>query len=251
MRPTQARAILCLALWGAPSAHAVTPFLLKEALGDSPGGAPVPCVATANINGNCANYRWYNFCSGYIWIYAFAEPGAEIGQSFKESEGLSCIHQLRFVKRTITYFRNTVPNYGQTVDIRVNRDSDADGCVEDSEPIIAQHVNLDPALRWNCSNFGDELPAGTTALIVSAVLNGTMAPSIATDGGIAPGPPHQTQCPLPVPHTFYYGVGRTACVPFVGPLGNFDNWPVWLVMDVPIIDAIETTTWGRIKGLYQ
>lgn len=219
--------------------------------GDAPAGGPTPCVATANINGTCANYRWHNFCSGYIWLYSGPwQNGDEVGQSFRQVDGLPRIEGSRTVKRTIVYIRNTVPGYGQTIDILLNRDTDNDGCAESSEPIIASHLNLDPAERWNCSNFNALIPSGTQSLIVSMRHHGGGQPHFATDGATRPGPPHSIQCPLPIPHSFYYGVGRSVCLPWVGPLNTYDSWPIWLVIDGNCSTPTEETSWGRIKGLY-
>jgi hypothetical protein len=236
--------LACVAL----PALAVEPFLLKESLGDSPGGAPVPCVAASNINGNCANYRWYNFCSGYIWLYSAWVAGDEVGQEFNSTDAMPCVAPGNIVKRTITYFRNTVPNYNQFVDVLLNADNaPGDGC---PDAIIAADLSLDPALRWNCSNFGTAIPAGVSALVVSQRHHGGTGPTFATDGARGAGPAHQVQCPLPVPHSFYYGVGRTQCLGIIGPLGTYDNWPIWLVVDNGVIST-ENTSWGKIKGLYQ
>lgn len=237
-------------------ALALDAVLMKESQGDAPAGGPLPCVATTNINGNCANYRWYNFCSGYIWVYSGAavpwQNGDEVGESFKKSDGLPCINGgATSVKRTIVYVRNTVPNYSQFIDVLLNDDSDNDGCAENGEPILASHIALDPAERWNCSNFGAPIPVGTTSLIVSMRHYGGTGPHFATDGAQGGGPGHLTQCPLPVPHSFYYGVGRSVCLGWVGPLNTYDNWPIWLVIDGSPQTATENTSWGKIKGLYQ
>jgi hypothetical protein len=229
--------LACLAL----PALAVEAARLKETRGDAPGGAPVPCVATANINGTCGNYRWYNFCSGYIWIYSAWVAGDEVGEEFNSADAMPCVAPGNVVKRTITYFRNTIPNYNQLVDVILNADAGAgDGC---PDAVIAQDLGLDPALRWNCSNFGAAIPAGVTALVVSQRHYGGTGPTFATDGAV------EALCPEPAPHSFYYGVGRTQCLAIVGPLGTYDNWPIWLVIDGGT--ATENTSWGKIKGLYQ
>src|SRR5262245_14004704 len=222
-------------------ALAVEATRLKETKGTPPGGAPVPCVASANINGTCGNYRWYNFCSGYIWIFTAWAPGDEVGTSFKASEGMPCIAPNNIVKRAINYFRNTVPNYNQMVDVLLARDANSDGCPDGAD--IASNLNLDPALRWNCSNFGATIPAGVTSVVVTQRHHGGTGPTFSTDGAFA------ALCPLPVPHSYYYGIGRTQCLGWVGPLQTYDNWPIWLVIDNGVTST-ENTTWGQIKGLY-
>jgi hypothetical protein len=231
-----------LALCVVSGALALEPTAIRESLNNEPGGAGFPCPLTPNTNGTAANLKWYNLCAGYIWIYTAWTAGEGIGTHFDNAE----VNDGNDVKRTITYFRNVVPSYNQTVDIYVDLDNNNDGCIDG--PFLSD-PDLDPGLRWNCSEFNADIPCGTSGLIVRTEHDGGAAPSIATDGA------RQERCPLPnpPPHTWYYGVGGSSCLALVGPDGTYDNWVAWLILDDedPCINATESKSWGNIKGLYK
>jgi hypothetical protein len=62
-----ALALLLTVLTLRPAA-AFEPILFKESAG-ADANLGTPCTLAGNTNGNSANLRWYNVCSGYIWIY--------------------------------------------------------------------------------------------------------------------------------------------------------------------------------------
>ncbi len=217
--------------------------MIKESAGQPPAGAPPPCgPISAQRNGNCGNYRWYNVCSGYIWIFSSIPTGDGFGTRFSNSEGMFCVFPGNTVKRTVTYFRNVVPNYGQTVDVFLNRDNSGDGC---PDALIAQDLNLDPGLRWNCSNFGVAIPAGVTHLIVRSTHDGGNAPTWATDG-----PFTQVCDPNGNDHSYYYPAGG-GCIAWrnVSPTGRGDNFLTHLIIDGGPHTPTKPVSWGEIKGL--
>jgi hypothetical protein len=232
-----------LALSAVASAFAVEPYLLRESENGDPGQAGTPCLLTGNTNGTAANYRWYNACANYIWIFTAWVPGEGLGVLYG-GVGNEAVNGDNDVKRTITYFRNVVQNYNQTVDVYVSA-STASGCITSD---LASDLDLDPGLRWNCSEFGVEIPCGTEYVIVRQQHDGGAAPSFATDG------PFKNTCdPNPPQRTFYYGVNGSACVPWAGQTDAWDNLFNWLILDTsePCITAVESRSWGNIKGLYQ
>ncbi len=223
----------------APHASAFEARLMKESLGAKLGtsGCPLP----TNTDGTAANYRWYNVCSGYIWIFAAASQGEGMGVLFGGPEQPE-VNDSNVVKRAITYWRNVVPNYSQTVDIFVDLDS-GDGCPD--SPWL-EDLNLDPGLRWNCSEFAAQIPAGIEYLIVRHEHDGGAGANPATDG------PFSQQCDPPsTPHSYYYGINLSACIPWIGPDGTDDNFLYWLILDSPAPNAVEPSTWGAIKGLFR
>lgn len=147
------------------------------------------------------------------------------------------------MKRVVTYFRNIVPNCGQTVDTYVDRDADMNGC---PEYVLASQLNLDPGLRWNRWDTGVCIfpPPG---MVVRISHDGGSAPSLATDGALS-----QSCGPQGVPRSYDYGIGGSQCRPWVGPTGRADNFLVWLVVGFrgwPI--AVEEMSWGAVKGLFR
>jgi hypothetical protein len=231
-----------LALVMAACAFALEPTAIRESLGDAPGGAPPPCLLPINTNGSAANLSWYNVCSGYIWIFSAFSANEQVGTHFPDA----AVNDGNDIKRTITYFRNVVPSYNQTVDIYVDLDNNQDGCPEAN---ILSDLNLDPGLRWNCSEFAADIPCQTSGLVVRISHDGGAAPTIATDGA------RQDRCVGPSnPNSWYYGIGGTVCLGWVGPDGTRDNFLTWLILDDEDPcpgNANESKSWGNIKGLYK
>jgi hypothetical protein len=224
----------------AASAFALEPFMIKESAGNS---APGPCALAASTDGSAANYEWYNLCSGYIWIFSAFVADEGVGTRFGGA-GNEQVNASNRAKRSITYFRNVAPNYNQTVDIYLDDDNNGDGC---PDGVLASDLNLDPGLRWNCSDFG--VCFASDGAIVRAVHDGGSAPTIATDG-----PFTQTCDPVGSPgRAYYYGVGSAACLNWVGPTGRADVWLTWLIVDsaTDCFNATESKSWGEIKGLYR
>ena len=151
------------------------------------------CPLALNTDGTAASYRWYNVCSGYIWIYSCCNAGEGMGVLFGGVEQPE-VNDTNRMKRAITYWRNVVPNYGNTVDIFVDQDFEGDGCPDAS---WQWDLDLDPGLRWNCSEFDVPIPGGAQYLIVRFRHDGGAAPSIATDG-----PFTETCDPLGTPRSF-------------------------------------------------
>jgi hypothetical protein len=196
------------------------------------------CLLTGNTNGTAANYRWYNVCSSYIWFYSGWGAGEGVGTLYG---GAAQPRVTDEIKRTITYFRNVVQNYGQTVDVFLDR-GNASGCILGN---IASDLDLDPGLRWNCSEFR---ACGASYVIVRTQHDGGAAPSFATDGPLTAG------CdPNSPARSFYYGCNGSVCVPWVGPDGDSDNFLNWLIVDDSYCDiiAVQPTSWGKIKGLFR
>ena len=203
----------------------------------------LPCLLTGNTNGTAANYRWYNVCSGYIWIYSGwrANEGVGVLYGGYGNEAVNCDSD---IKRTITYYRNVCQAYDQTVDVYLDVATSA-GCIAGT---IASDLNIDPGLRWNCSEFGANIPAGVNYVVVRTQHDGGYSPSFATDG-----PFSQICDPNPPARSFYYGLNGSACVPWLGPGKDSDNFLNWLILDVsaPCVTAVQPTSWGKIKGLFR
>jgi hypothetical protein len=161
-------------------AIAFEPMLMKESIG-ADANFGTPCLLSGNTNGTCANYRWYNLCSGYIWIYHGWPLGAGVGVLFGGQEQ-PCVAPGNVVKRAITYYRNTAPTYACRIAVSLERDVEGDGCPDGS---LASEC-FDPSLRWNCSEFNQTIPEGTEYLIVrqyKADQSGLdYLPGFATDG---------------------------------------------------------------------
>lgn len=238
-----------LALCMAASAFAIEPFAMKESK-EAPGGASgVPCILNGNTNGSAANYRWYNLCSGYIWLFSGWTNGDEMGVLFGGPTN-TAVSGDNDIKRTITYFRNVVPAYNQTVDVFV------DVANSGGTPLanIVADYNLDPGMRWNCSTFNASIPCGTDYVVVRGRHDGGAAPTMVTDG------PREACNTDQFARSYYYGTNAIGdglpvaqTLLWIGPLGTPDNWLYWLILDTsdPCVNAVENTSWGSVKGLYR
>ncbi len=202
------------------TANALEASPLKERSG--PNLSQGPCALAVSTNGTAANYRWYNVCSGYIWIYSDLSDGESNGVLYG-GPLLPAVNDANTVKRAITYWRNVAPGYAQTVDVILDADVEGDGC---PDAVLASDLDLDPGLRWNCSEFNAPIPTGITHVIVRTVHHGGAAAAWATDG------PFTATCsPNSTPRSFYYGINGSACAPWVGPDGLADNFLGWLIVD--------------------
>jgi len=229
---------------GAAISSALSVFPLRESAGAASGSSSpsAPCALATSTNGTAANYRWYNICSGYIWIYSAWAQGEGVGVLFGGAQQ-PAVDGSNDVKRVITYFRNIVPNYNQTVDVHLDADSNGDGCPDQS---LASALDVDPGLRWNCSEFDADIPCGVNYVIVRTVHDGGAVPFFATD--------RTDNCdPYAPGRSYYYGVGGSACTPWCGPDNTYDNFLYWLILDTsyPCIIAVEPTTWGKIKAMFR
>ncbi|MFN0149780.1 MAG: hypothetical protein ACKVU1_03595 [bacterium] len=227
------------------SASAIERVLIREWLEPKRAQAvQTPCALSTNTNGTCANYRWYNVCSGYIWIYTLAY-GEGVGVLFG-GDSQPCVAPGNEVKRVITYYRNTYPSYGGVQwNVYLDRDNQGDGCPDGALSVTTQS---EPGLRWNCWNLGYTLPDDTWHVIVRQVRRGSdfAIGRLATDG------PYTANCDPDSPmRSFYYGINGAQCRPWVGPTGDYDNFLMWLVIDGEMPNAAKSTTWGAIKALYR
>lgn len=217
------------------------PILLKETAGRDAAPDQQGCPLEPNLTGDCGNLRYYNLCSGYLWIYSNFLPGEGAGVRFSGP----CISGDGRVERAITYWRNVAPGYGYTVDILLDADSDGDDCPNYN---LARQLDLDPALRWNCFEPQRCIPDQVPALVLRAESDGGVTPGWATDG------PRSAECdPIGSENSFYYGFGGDACVPWriAAPTGRADNFLFWLIVDSGCATATEPRSWGAVKGLFR
>ncbi|MFN0152535.1 MAG: hypothetical protein ACKVU1_17675 [bacterium] len=238
---TMVVATILAAAFGAPPACALEARLMKESFGATLGSNS--CPISTSTDGIAANYRWYNVCSGYIWIYSTGPIGMSLGVLFGGPEQPE-VNDSNVVKRVVTYFRNAVPGYtDEGWDVLVDQDAEGDGCPDVSWLSDLEFV---PALRWNCSEFNAQIPQGTNYLVVRTRLADGAHPTFATDG------PFSSECAPDSPsRSFIYDYGVIECAPWIGPAGDPDNFLYWLILDRPAPNAVAPSTWGAIKGLFR
>lgn len=241
MTPRSAIAALVLLLAAAPQALALDAVgMIKERQGKAPRGSPGSCPLSLQMTGDAGNLHYYNLCSGYIWVFGGFLEGEGAGTRF---EG-SAVAPGNSIDRAVTYFRDVMPGYRQTVDVFLDSDSDGDGSPDTR---LASSAGIDPGLRWNCWEVGNLcIPEGSRGVIVRFEHGGGTAPTAATDGGFRP------RCePFGTPHSFYYGIGAATALPWVGPTGRHDNFLIWLMVDRGCSAGRGAAAWDQLKALYR
>jgi hypothetical protein len=240
-RAVAAALLVTMLLACASSSAAFERFLMRELETRAIDPLWPNCSLGPNLNGSCANYRWYNLCSGYIWIYNGFTSGEGVGVRFGGTEH-PCVKPQNRVKRGIYYFRNVVPDYSQTVDLYLDADCNQDGC---PDFVIAKQLNYDPGLRWNCVNYGACIPCD--GVVLRQVHDGGILPTFATDG------PFKSDCdPAHSPsHSYYYS--GADCSLWDGLSTDHDDFLMWLIVDSDptCVTVTGATSWGAIKGLYR
>lgn len=237
---------LLLVLVALQPAAAFEPVLMKESFGGDVNMG-TPCLLSGSTNGTAANYRWYNLCSGYIWLFNRWNSGEAAGVRFGGPENPSIIPG-NTVKRVITYFRDIVIGYGNCqggdVEVALDADYESDGC---PDQMLASTGCIEPAMRWNCADFNVVIPAGTSSIIVRQIKRGWMwEPAFVTDG------PYSAECdPVGVQRTFYYGINGSACVPWSSQTGRNDNLLTWIIVDGDLPNAASPASWGKVKSLFK
>ncbi len=230
-------------------AHAAHAFQGPETVNAGAAGSASPltgCSLASNTNGTCANYRWYDVCSGYLWSYAFSTNEA-IGVQFGGPEQ-PCVAPGNVIQRVIAYY-NVVPSGYPSVTVAIDRDDDADGC---PEARLRTRAFVEPAQGWNCFEFDLTIPGGVSHLLVREVQKADpFHVRFVTASG-------HGACAAPT-RSFYYGPDGTSCEPWTGPGGRPEEFLTWLVIDsgtptgiaAPGDPVEAATTWGHIKGLFR
>lgn len=219
------------------------PVAMRESSGSGPR-TPLSCRLSDAVNGTCGNYKWFNICSGYIWVYSGWSAGEGVGVLFGGPEqpcvSLAGCDQPAVLKRVILYFRNVRVGYN-AIRVSISTDDNADGCPDYTFTPSIVYVGE----RWNCWELGG--CGAPERMIIQQTQVANDGPSFATDG------PNSEACaPIGAPRSFYYGVNGSVCQPWVGPTGRRDNFLTWLIYDTTgFPTTTENSSWGRIKGLFR
>lgn len=201
-----------------------------------------------NASTTSLTIKYYNTCTGWIWVWSGWSPGETMGVNF---DLLGCDSQFLSQSWALTY--SGVPSgYGFTGTIVVL------GGHTCSSPILAAQSFLPPVTSgWSMTSWGGIPigPAFAINIIWGAAPNFTNGTGLASDHPFA-GPTGPTSCGTCFPttrtvHTRYYGVGGTYC-----PSGTtlFDGLcDVEFLIDAAVLCSIgvEDESWGKIKNLYR
>lgn len=200
--------------------------------------------------GNSCSVVYYNYCTGWVWVWSGWGPGECLGVCFD-----SCCNNAGTLDVNWMYVWTGAPTgYGFTGTISV---SDADNKCCPTQAIFATQVYL-PVSGWNLYVWG--IPVGAGFVIqachgVSAFPNPT---AYATDHPAA-GPTGPVACGTCYPttrvnHSYQYGPATTPLCP--GATFNDGICDAQLMWDIAMSNcggpiSIEDESWSKIKALYR
>jgi hypothetical protein len=186
---------------------------------------------------------YYNYCTGWVWIWGGWSPGEQIGTCFDLPGDACCL------KETYNYFRTDSPSaYGFTGTITIETACDCSGYDILSQPWL-------PLQGWN--SFTWNIPVTDPFLVkfTWAAPTGFTAVSRAYSDHPAVGPTGPQACGTCYPttrvtHSFYYGINGTLCPGTRLSDGVCDiEWVIDAALTCTI--SVEESSWGAIKGLYK
>lgn len=196
---------------------------------------------------------YYNFCTGWVWLWSGWEPSEVIGVAFE-----SCCDpgEITSVISSYVYFSRGAPTgYGFTGTMDVF-DADAERCPTGA-PVASQPFL--PAETWNLVVFGGvAVPDPTFAVAVTFGTGDSNPSEIATDHPAAViGDPLPAACGYCYPttratRTYYWGTSTSPLCP--GSVLSDGVCDAELLLDVAVtcsIVSVDPTGWGRVKNLYR
>jgi hypothetical protein len=198
--------------------------------------------------GSSCSVRYYNTCTGWVWIWSGWGPGDTIGACFENC----CAPDGGVLATSWAYVWTAAPSgYGFTGTIAVST-ADAN-CCPDTQ--LGSQTFL-PISGWNSYAWG--LNTGAGSFVVSVTHGATSGNPLAyaSDHPLA-GPTGPAACGSCFPttrveHSFYYGVGGSLC-PGSSLNDGSDCGAEWLwdaeLTCIPI--SVEESSFGQIKNLYR
>jgi hypothetical protein len=191
--------------------------------------------------------RYYNNCTGWVWVWSGWSPGETVGVNFHGSYPW-------FVNVSWALTFSGVPSgYGFTGTISVN---DGDGCaaVLGSQPYLPPVTSGWNATVWGGLPVNGNFSVNITWAAETGFTNGT---GLASDHPFA-GPTGPTACGTCFPsarvsNSRYYGVGGAYCPS--GTTLSDGLCDIEFMIDVNVKGGfpvgVEDESWGKIKSLYR
>lgn len=196
-------------------------------------------------NATTVTLAYYNYCTGWIWIWGGWSPGDLTGECFDVCPNGGLISNML---RT----RTAAPSgYGFTGTMSI-MSADANCC---PTGVVASQPWL-PLDGWNLYTWNVPIPPKIIVMLQWAAPSGFTALSRLGSDHPAPGPTGPAACGMCYPttrvvHSYYYGVaGATLCPGSVNNDGVCDiEWLIDLQLKCSI--GVEENTWGSIKNIYR
>ncbi len=190
--------------------------------------------------------RYYNICTGWLWILSGFEASDQFGVHVDGCGGVDC----RGVTGSWHYFYSGTPaGWGFTGAISVSL-SDANCC---PTGVPLQSTTFLPVAGWNVYGWSAQVPG-------RFIIHTTLGPApgtplaVATDhpGAAAGGPPACGTCypTSRVNHSYYYGPDGSCPGAVLLNDGVCDAQLLW-DCDLYRCKSVEPRSWGLIKNLYR
>ena len=245
MRRSLLHSILAIALLATLLATSSAPALEKTALTLSDDSRPNEWSA-----GSSCFVIYYNFCTGWVWVWSGWGPGDVLGVCVN-----SCCGILSELDVSWHFVRTGSPaGYGFTGAAQV-RAANA-SCCPTGAPLASQ--SFLPVAGWNGYLWGGVHVPGTFVVTVSTGPGAVPPNPMALDTEhAAAGPTGPAACGFCWPvgrvnHSFYYGTASAPLCPG-SPFndGVCDNELRWEFGINGCGIAVEPESWGSVKNLYR
>jgi hypothetical protein len=197
--------------------------------------------------GSTETIRYYNNCTGWVWVWSGWSPGETMGVNFKND----CPYQFLSVSWALT-FSGVPAGYGFTGTIA------AHGGHNCSAPVFAAQPYLPPVTSgWNATAWGG-VPIGARISINitwGAPSGFTNSAGLASDHPFA-GPTGPTACGTCFPstrvsHSRYYGVAGAYCPSGITLSDGLCDIEFAMELTTHCAVGVEDESWGGIKSLYR
>jgi hypothetical protein len=191
--------------------------------------------------------RYYNNCTGWVWVWSGWSPGETMGVNFNNN----CNAMFLTVSWALT-FSGVPAGYGFTGTIS------AIGGQNCAAPVLASQPYLPPVTSgWNATNWsGLPVPNAFSINISWGAASGfTNSTGLASDHPFA-GPTGPTACGTCFPTTRvsksrYYGVAGAYCPSGVTLSDGLCDVEFMMEVGIKCAVGLENDSWGSIKGLYR
>lgn len=207
---------------------------------------------SAGTSSSCL-VAYYNTCNGWVWIWGGWAPEDRVGVCFTSCCGGGLVAE---VDTSYVHFWTSAPSgYGFTGTVGVYN-VDANCCPTGTSLIPAQP--LLPISGWNAVGFSPPVRGQDQFAVTFTFGPGVSTPLSLTADHPAMGPTGPVACGTCFPtsrenHSLYYGTTSSPLCPGSSFFdGVCDSQFLWdASMHCVTSTAVESSSWGSIKGLYR
>lgn len=198
--------------------------------------------------GQSCTVRYYNDCTGWVWVWSGWDPGEQFGTVFH-----SCCSQAVLQLTNYLTFDAWASGWGPIGTVQL---FDVQGGECPTGPPIASQLWVPPETDgWHTIYWNVEVPQDFLLRITPGSFSGFSNPTAFGSDHPLAGPSGPAACGTCFPpgrmvHSYYYGIQGQYCPGITLNDGLCDiEWCLEAVMNCPV--ATEGQSWGQIKTLYR